>query len=274
MGSRAWCFTLNNPCTNEPDFKSLDKVRYATWQLERGECGTPHLQGYVELDSPQRFSYFRTILGGAHFEQRRGTRKQAREYCTKEETREGGPWEYGVWQPEGQGNRTDLAAIKLELDAGVDEVTIASNYFGDWVRYGKRFRDYITLCQPVRAWVTEVQVYWGKPGTGKTWEATKQGPYFQMTSTQYPWWDGYNGADNVILDDFYGWIPFHGLLKLLDRYPATVQVKGGMINFAPRNIYITSNRQPDTWYKDENLDQRALMRRITSIREFTNLIKP
>jgi len=48
---RNWCFTLNNP----PEDFSLDakckdfKVRYCIVQLERGDSGTLHLQGYVEF---------------------------------------------------------------------------------------------------------------------------------------------------------------------------------------------------------------------------------
>ena len=41
-------------------------------------------------------------LEGAHFEPRRGTRDQARDYCRKAETKVDGPWEHGAFGAGGQ----------------------------------------------------------------------------------------------------------------------------------------------------------------------------
>jgi len=80
-------------------------VRYCTGQLEEGEQGLHrHLQGYLELSKPQRLSWLKAQLSGtAHWEPRRGTREQARDYARKSDTRVEGPWEYGDWQAGGRG---------------------------------------------------------------------------------------------------------------------------------------------------------------------------
>ena len=49
-----WCFTLNNYTAEEEEKLKgeLPGVKYIVFQRERGhEKGTPHLQGYLELDA-------------------------------------------------------------------------------------------------------------------------------------------------------------------------------------------------------------------------------
>ncbi|AXQ03942.1 replication associated protein [Cressdnaviricota sp.] len=262
MSARRWCFTLNNP-TRELDFSLLEHVRYASWQREQASTGTTHFQGYIELRKPQRFSYFNSVLAGAHFEQSRGTREQARAYTRKEETRTEGPFEYGNWEEGGQGTRTDIDELQARMEAGASEKEISREFCGLYLRYKSGIKSYLQLGWDVepRHFKSEVTVLWGPPGTGKSRYAEDRGISFILTSTNYPWFDGYRGGD-VLIDDFYGWMPFHKLLILLDRYPCKVQIKGGMIEWAPKKIYITSNRLPEAWYSDPNLDIRALNRRI------------
>lgn len=266
MAARRFVFTLNNPASNEIDFARTPLIKYASWQLEKGASGTPHLQGYVELSRPQRFSYFRDILAGAHFEIARGSPTQARDYTRKEDSRLDGPWEYGQFT-DNQGSRSDLMEIKRKLDEGMEIEQIADEHFGSWNRYRQSFIIYRGYKQPKRTSKTKVTVLFGPPGTGKSYYAHQRGPVYMVTSKSYPWFDGYNGTDAVLFDDFYGWVPFHHLLTLLDAYPTQVQIKGGFQNWNPKEIFITSNRSPEQWYKDENLEQRALMRRITEIKE-------
>jgi len=119
-----------------------------------------------------------------------------------------------------------------------------------------------------------VKVFWGPSGSGKTREAVGDNPsdcyIVSRPDTGRPlWWDGYNTQPRVVLDDFYGWIPWSYLLQLLDRYPFQVEVKGGKVHFNSENIFITSNSHPNTWYKNvPNYDMTPLLRRIDEIKEF------
>lgn len=146
MTSRNWVFTLNNPLFPGPDgefieedfppesggplepvLQGISKLRYCIYQLEMGESGTLHFQGYAEFTSPVRFSVFNDAgqLAHAHFEPRRGTREQARDYCRKLDTQLAGPWEYGSWIG-GQGSRSDLeeAAAGLLKDRSLRATAI------------------------------------------------------------------------------------------------------------------------------------------------------
>lgn len=41
---------------------------------------------------------------------------------------------------------------------------------------------------------------------------------------------------------------------MMDQHPAQVQVKGGMVNWAPKTLVITSNLNPDDWYNQDTFD--------------------
>lgn len=83
------------------------------------------------------------------------------------------------------------------------------------------------------------------------------------------WWDGYKQQPFVIIDDFYGWLKYDELLKICDRYPYRVPVKGSFEEFNSEAIWITSNITVDCWYKFPGYDPAALMRRITRYINFT-----
>jgi len=109
------CFTYNNPTHSPTDFQALleaaERIRYAVFQLEEGDNGTPHYQGYVEFSKPTRFTWWQSNIQRCHLEKRKGSREQARDYCRKEESRKDGPWEVGVWKAGGRGSRTDVSGI-------------------------------------------------------------------------------------------------------------------------------------------------------------------
>lgn len=112
-----------------------------------------------------------------------------------------------------------------------------------------------------------MEVLYGSTGTGKTRYVHQQAHLFYEDDIWiYPgqgWFDGYQGQQVVVFDDFYGDMPFGTLLKVLDRYKLDVPVKGGFTNWNPTRIYITSNVHPLCWYKDLNNHQEAaLLRRF------------
>lgn len=254
MTQRAWVFTENNP-TGLIDWSINDKlgrIRYAIYQHEVGEEGTPHFQGYVEFGGPVRLSYCRKLLPGAHWEPRRGTRDEARAYCMKPESRMDGPYEYGEWL-KGQGSRTDVWELKKLVDTGATLQEIWDIMPGMYLRYSRAIKEVQLLKAPKRCWKTEVHVLYGPTETGKTRlvvDTYGTAVYFKQKSQ---WWDGYMGQKVVILDDYYGWLPYDELLRLCDRYPMIVQTKGGQVNFAAEKLFITSNTHPTKWYKNEHI---------------------
>lgn len=149
---RAWCFTLNNP--TDPLAFCNPPVKWAIWQLEKGENDTVHFQGYIVMEKTSRLSMMKQLPGleRAHFEQRRGNHEQARDYCKKNDSQIGGPWEFGE-EPKGKGYRTDVhermaecqQILKDDGHAGVKRCF--DEHFGDACKNYKGFQEYANLIE-------------------------------------------------------------------------------------------------------------------------------
>lgn len=167
-----------------------------------------------------------------------------------------------------QGKRTDLLEIKQHLDEGKNENFIADTFFSKWVVYRKSFTAYQCLKAIPRNFKTIVVCLWGVTGTGKTHFCFEQiGERSVWLPGDYKWFDGYQGQDCVLLDDYRGEYDIGLFLKLMDKYPMRVPVKGGFANWNPKKVYITSNVKPDLWYECGHQTYMALMRRFTVIHE-------
>lgn len=88
--SRNWFFTLNNYTAD--DIKCLTEVKGNEYQYvfqeEKGESGTPHLQGILMFKNARSFKSVKKLLKRAHLE-RVKNRLAAIRYCAKPETRIG-----------------------------------------------------------------------------------------------------------------------------------------------------------------------------------------
>ena len=136
QNSKYWCFTINQP--TEQDDIAIDNLRnsssYLIYQLEQGENGTPHYQGYVEFAIRKRGSTIKNLIPRGHIEVRRGNSKQASDYCKKEESRLDGPWESGVLSDPHPGSRNDLLAVKEAIDEGKSLTEISNEHFAAFFR--------------------------------------------------------------------------------------------------------------------------------------------
>lgn len=96
LRSRAWFFTWNNPpeSTVLVELLETSKVRSYVFQLEMGENNTPHFQGICYFDNPVRFGTLKNLIQEAHWEISHDVRAAVK-YCTKIDTRVGGPWSKG-----------------------------------------------------------------------------------------------------------------------------------------------------------------------------------
>lgn len=261
-------FTWNNFGEDFETVIAAWGATYAIFQHEVGEEGTPHIQGYLEFDKQQTMGGLKRLHNSVHWEKRRGNQQQAVDYCSKEDTRVSGPYEFGIKKQ--QGKRSDLDAAKAVLDAGGDVLDIADSDFTAYLKYNKGFDRYKREITKARNWQMEVLVFWGPPGTGKTRKAFEEHPdaFFKPDGD---WWDGYTGQDTVVIDDFYGGLPWSFLLKLLDRYPLLVPFKGGFHQFISKRIIFTSNVDIDQWYDfigKPKMKVDALKRRITQKTHF------
>lgn len=270
MRSKYFVYTLNNYTEDEQqrlqNLTEDDGVSYHVFGREVGERGTPHLQGYVEFTSRLRLANVKAIISRrAHFELRRGTPKQARDYCIKD----GNFFEYGTLSAVYQGKRTDLDVACELIQSGKRIRDVAESTPTTFVKYSRGLLQLRRELGKRRDWKPDVKVYWGQPGTGKTRSV------YDEESDVYahpggPWFDGYDGQETVLFDDFTGsCFKIQYLLKLLDRYPMDVPVKGAFTSWTPRRIYFTSNIPFESWYPGaRDVHVEALRRRIDTIKEF------
>nr|WAE43056.1 MAG: replication associated protein [Cressdnaviricota sp.] len=154
-----------------------------------------------------------------------------------------------------------LLSIKERLSNGASEEVIADDDFDLWVKYHRSFERYRTIKSKPRNHEVEVIVIQGPTGTGKSKWAMEEypGAYWKQRSI---WWDGFVGQDTVIIDEFYGWLPFDTLLRICDRYPMLVETKGGQVNFDAKRVVITTNAIPNSWYK--NVYFPSFVRRVNT----------
>lgn len=275
--AKNYCFTINNYNTEHvqklKNAENPEIVRYLCFGKEIGENGTPHLQGYISFIKRRTLGWLKSNVSEiAHFEQAKGTPNQNREYCRKEEeTEHGAFYEWGEL-PASERSRTDLHQVVLAVKSGKRGREIADEFGECFIRYSRGINALRMLYAEPRTWKTEVIVLYGKTGTGKTRKAWEE--LCEKDAFFYPgggWFDGYDEHRNVIFDDFGGTeFKITYLLKLLDRYPMLVPVKGGFVQWKPEKLVITSNYPPEEWYpgaKDEH--RLALMRRIDNKMQFS-----
>jgi len=283
MAFRRWTYVINNYAAEERDhIASLEHpdICYQVLQFERGDKGTPHLQGYLELPKPRRIGGVKRILScpSAHLEPAKGTAEQNLLYCTKDPhlRPEDTPFMHIYGTPITQGQRTDLKEFKIALMQGKSNRELWEAFFPSMMRYHKaveKYReDHLSARDPNDLPI--VEVHYGVPGTGKTRYVYQIARLLGLTiyepvapnGSGQLWWSGYEQQDIILLDDFYGWMPWATLLRLLDRYPMKVQSKGSQIQVKSKYIFITSNAAPNEWYKmAPGREFAALARRCTKI---------
>lgn len=264
-----WAWTLNN--YTDDDIRRLAELpargaaRYICWGVEQGANGTPHLQGYLELAKRSVTNRVRELLGGrAHVGLRRGSQQDNINYTSKD-----GDWvEYGTKAVNRQGARTDLTEAVESLRSGmpIHEFALANPEL--YCRYRNGLRDIARFTEskereaPICVWLH------GAPGSGKSWWAHHLHDDM-WTYGGDGWFDGYNTQSVAIFDDFLDdqlprgakGISYSLLLKICDRYPLQVPVKGGFVAWKPRVIIFTSNRKFEELFLGFG-DPRALRRRF------------
>jgi len=266
--ARHWVFTLNNytPACEASLRAAFDAggVTYLVYGRETGTCGTPHLQGFISYAKKCRLAVAKAgISPRAHLEIARGSPAQAAHYCKKD----GDFREFGEC-PSGRGHRSELDTIGRLLADGASVAEVRERFPGIYLKHRRSIRDEIRERILPRDFKPTVKILWGPTGTGKTRSVYD----FHDHDSVYKhdggdWFDGYNGQEVVLFDDFSGSdFKLTYLLKLCDRYPMRVPVKGDFVHFRPKVIYFTSNVDPDDWYKNAIPEHRAaFFRRVSEI---------
>jgi len=256
MGSKNWCFTLNNYTDEDEELVSKYNFSYAIIGKEVGENGTPHLQGYMEFPGTKRLETLKNLCSRIHWEPRKGTQEQASEYCKKE----GDFYEFG--KKKQQGKRSDLVAV---ANAVVENTFSSTDFPEEYIKYHKGIEAFKSSLYKHRTEAPIVVWRWGLSGTGKT-----RVPYEKHIDSVYikdgtMWWDGYEQQEAIIVDDFDGHWPYRDFLRFLDRYPYQGQYKGGYHKINSKYLYITCEHPPEHFWHGNELTQ--ITRRISEVKQ-------
>lgn len=230
------------------------------------------------------------IGGRCYIDNRNGSRDQARAYCMKQESRMAlpdveaslaaafdenlgtGPYERGLWVREGHPTtKMNLDDFAREVMAGKTDSELAARAPALFMRNAKHIHALRRELAPKGFVKKDVTVIHGDTGVGKSrqvWEAAgREGKeLYKCSLGAKGWYDGYDGQEWVLFDDFNSEIPIQEMLNLLDGYPHIVAVKGASTPWYPKKIWITSNIPPAEWYpKETEVHKKALQRRITEV---------
>jgi len=292
--ARGWCFTINNPIgldgytghlhgnlveqqiTEDQVFSHVEIAplqkasSYLITQLEIGDNGTLHFQGYVYLEGRGKtLSAIKSLSPRAHFEIAKGTPADNTKYCSKREGRIAGPFKSG--KPPQQGKRSDLETVAQEVLDGACIRTVACSHPSTYIRYHKGISALQFACDAGRPREDVMVVFiFGPTGVGKTTEIEASFPdyYPKMKCKQgsEEWFDGYFGQEVIIWDEFYGQCPWSTMLKLADKTPLALPIKGNFVWCRAKFVIFISNSKPQDVYKwiweNEPNKMAAWVRRI------------
>lgn len=261
MSHSTWVYTCNNYTDDH-----INRLQSLTCKKHRcckevGENGTPHLQGTITFSRGYRLNQLRKLIPGIHWEI--ALTKDPENYCIKGEI-------IIDSNNSKQGERNDLKYAS-ELITKSDLYEVAKEMPTTFIKYYKGLTHYKFIMEKhtlPKNQDIKVHVIWGPPGCGKTYQCHLYDENLynvpEPTKDGTVWFDGYDGERTILFDDFYGWIKYHTMLQLLDRYNMKLQVKGGFVNKAWTTVLITSNKPPEEWYPHIE-DTSALMRRISKV---------
>lgn len=277
--AKRWCFTLNN-YTNEEEQKIQEaNCEFLIYGHERGENGTPHLQGYITFTTRKCFNTMKRLIGDrAHIEVARGSVMANIDYATKEDN------EHYFIKGEAPKEASEKGAQATKRKWEDARQAAKEGRFEDipsdlWIRYRNSWKT--EYQEEVNKNTTEIRDFnlkdhfywiWGPTGTGKSHLARalakkldpEHQPYLKSLNK---WWNGFRGQKVTLIEEatpdackyiasmFKQWC---------DKWPFTAEVKGGSFDcgIRPDYIIITSNYSIQQCFPAEE-DYLPMQRRCT-----------
>lgn len=270
--SKSHVFTINNPTDEDVRMVKAVPCNRIIVGSEVGQNGTPHLQGAIIFARGMRRGAVCKLLGGrAHIKKMRGSWAQ-QVYCAKDADLPTG----GIVRMEDntkQGERTDIIAFRDAIKAGKRPIQLIELHPNEMCKYG-RFEQRATAIyakERTKGYLKPyVEVRWGKGGTGKTRAVYEMDDVYvaklsPMANGWRIWWDGYEGEDIILINEYTGQLSWEEFKELTDGYQKRLEVKGGFTYGKFKKMYFTSNKHPSKWeYPTESEEWK---RRITKVVE-------
>lgn len=184
-------------------------------------------------------------------------------YCLKEGTTYGSPFQFG--EPGQQGKSLALDEAIKAVKSGQRLSELVHTHTRAYVIHHRGLEFIRPHFNTFKSAPREVITLTGCTGAGKSFycESTYPDAYWitDPSGDSNVFFDGYDGEDTIIIDEFRGWIKFSLLLRICDRYKVRVNTKGSTVVLRHKRVIITSNHSPDSWYR--NVDMAPFFRRCT-----------
>ncbi len=274
--SRRFCYTINNYTEEElKDFiklaESLENHRYICFGLEIAPTtGTKHIQGYIELNESQRYSFLHKYFNFKrdkkilkfHIENANGTAEENKVYTGKDNEF----YEFG--EPIKQGARTDLIEIKMLVKDNPKNLNKIIDERANNLQQLKFAQSIQPIYLSDRNPKFPPHVFWifGSTGVGKTSLVYRN--FDDVCSVSSPRWagTGYNQNECLLFDDIREFdIAFNDLLKITDRFPYTLERKHGQIALNSPFIVFTAPKCIDQTFTSTRENLMQLKRRLIEI---------
>lgn len=286
---RKYQLTINNPKEHGLDHDIIKSIitelsGCVYWCLcdeIGGDTGTYHTHVYMAFQNPKEFSAIQRRFYGAHIETAHGSHQENRDYIRKE-----GKWaddvkhetnlpdtfeESGALPEETTRQRNQSEAILDMVRSGASNAEILAEYPSAMNHLPRIDQARQTLlAEKYRKEFRQLHVVylWGAAGVGKTRMVLEKYGYenvYRVTDYEHPF-DGYEGQDVLVLDEFRSGIQFSTMLNVLDGYPFQLPCRYANRQACYTKVYIISNISLDQQYPNIQVSEpssfKALRRRI------------
>lgn len=280
--ARGWCLTQTAAkMTQDELIQKLSKFAYV-FQLEKGaENGYDHYQIYIECANAITFSSLKKRFPTAHIGIRKGTKQQAFDYCSKEDTRIGETVTGGnleLFFPDPALKLKDYISFITEDGKTVDQ--IATEYPASAIHL-RTLDTYAAKFNRVEAKSKRrelrVSYIWGKSGVGKTHSIYSRHGFdaVYVVDDYFHPFDEYDNETVIVFDEFHSQIPLEKMLVLLDPYPVSLAARyqNKWANF--ETVYVVSNEPIEQQYPNFKLSKQetweAFYHRFDEITEMVGI---
>lgn len=276
-------------------YKTLTEKYNVLFALHDKDADNVHCHIVIQYKNQIEFDHLKKLIPYGDIEKQRGSNKECYEYCLHidKKSRETEKQQYDdsciktniedleAWKKleNKLGARNDLVQIVEDIKNGADKYELIDNYPTQYVRYSNSFQKIKQELLERQGAETfrklEVIYIYGSTGVGKTRYVMEKYGYqnvFRVTEYASGTFDGYNGQDVILFDEFRSSIPISKMLVYLDGYPVTLPCRYYNKQALFTKVYIISNISLQEQYKNIQVEEPktydALLRRITAVYNF------
>lgn len=263
-------------------FKLCKKYKFVMYIVHDKDIKNIHSHFVIHNDVPIRFSTLKKLLPYGSIEKQLGSNRQVYDYLIHKDKVDSYSVDkvisnidnLDVWLGKSGSNLVDFLDL---IENGASDLELKTLFPFFYSRYNnliQKHRQVIYKKQALLFRKLEVHYLYGGSGTGKSYTAISENDIsdiYIVNSYDRGSFDNYNNEKVVILEEYRGNWQLSKLLQFLDIYPLQLSARYSNKWALFEKVYIISNIPLKEQYYNLDLEsEKALFRRINSIRYFTN----